>query len=92
MKKVFKYSVPLSRLEDYVTLVDVPMGGQALSVINQNGNLCIYMLVDDSKATHSVGFIVAGTGHPIEDDVNVGDFIGTVVFLEGSLVFHVFAL
>jgi hypothetical protein len=41
-------------------------------------------------ATEQVLVHIAGTGHPIPDDINDDDFVGTCV-MDSNLVWHVFA-
>ena len=73
--------------------VTVPKGAQLLSVQEQNGNPCMWCLVDESKAeTETWDIEVFGTGHYMPE--LYGEFsrkhLGTVLLNEGSLVLHLF--
>lgn len=95
--KVWKYSVPLNKLDDTVWF-EMPACARILSVINQNETLAIYADVGhipDSAPTRRRLFAVVGTGHdrtltpagPVAEE-----FVGTVQFHGGKLVFHVWDL
>ncbi len=86
MKRVYKY--PLD-IQDEV-IVMMPKGARVLSVQVQNGRPCLWAAVDPSETELEKRlFRIAGTGHPIYDDV-VDGFIGTIQLYDGKLVFHVF--
>jgi hypothetical protein len=82
---VYKYPVPLRDDVD----IALPHGAHVLSVLNQREELVLYAAVD----TEPVGFdplelVIRGTGHAFQG--NEGEFIGSVSFADGSLIFHVF--
>ena len=86
MKRVYKY--PLD-IQDEV-IVMMPKGARVLSVQVQNGRPCLWAAVDPNEMTlEERRFRIAGTGHPIQDDV-VDGFIGTIQMYDGRLVFHLF--
>lgn len=97
MKTIHKFAVPLDKLED-VTELDMPRGADVLSVDNQNDTLCFWAVVDtNERFMQNRRFRVAGTGHPLggADGAKTGTyqrgrFLGTVQFLNGRLVFHIF--
>ncbi len=84
-KMIFKYSIPI---DDEVTL-KLPPGAQIISALNQRETMCLYAIVDPkglNEEAHTV--VIRGTGHPFRG--NEGEFIGTVSFADGGLIFHVF--
>lgn len=86
MKRVYKY--PLDIQDEVVVMM--PKGARVLSVQVQNGRPCLWAAVDPNELTLGERwFRIAGTGHPIQDDV-VDGFIGTIQMCEGSIVYHVF--
>ncbi len=87
MKRVYKYFLEVN---DEVS-VYMPKGARVLSVQVQDGRPCIWAAVDPSERVEKRRFRIAGTGHPIEDDVVEG-FIGTIQMYDGRLVFHVFEI
>lgn len=94
MLKVFKYPVRLNELKDVITIT-MPEGAEVLSAVNQYEQLAIYAMVDETKQiTVDKNFRVVGTGHPISGTHTrfAWKFIGTVLFDEGHLVFHVWEI
>lgn len=87
MKRVYKY--PLDIQDEVV--VFMPKGARVLSVQVQNGSPCIWAAVDQNEPLEERWFRIAGTGHPIQDDV-VDGFIGTIQLYDGKLVFHIFEM
>lgn len=69
--------------------VEMPEGSQVLSVDEQNGGICLWVLCDPEKALEEKIFHIHGTGNTVDDNVT-GDFIGTVQTHSGKLVWHVF--
>ena len=85
MRKVFKYDIPV----DDRPSVSLPKGAQILSVGAQGLGIKLWALVDPSETNAEVHQLrVVGTGHTIVDGDLV--FLGTVMFHDGALVFHVF--
>lgn len=84
MRTIYKYTLPVTD----IARADMPAGAKVLTVQVQRGEVCIWALVDPSNREETRRFRIAGTGHPIDDDV--GSFIGTVQL--GALVFHIFNL
>lgn len=86
MKMVYKYPLYIQ----YEVVVMMPKGARVLSVQVQDGRPCIWAAVAPCETSQEKRwFRIAGTGHPIEDDVVEG-FIGTIQMYDGRLVFHVF--
>lgn len=84
---VFKYEIPI---DDEVSVM-MPRWAQVLSVGNQGEKLCVWARVDTDDELTPRKFRVAGTGHPLDDERTL-DFLGTVQFYGGALVFHVFEI
>ncbi len=68
----------------------VPNNFEILSAANQDGNLCLWLLVDSTASADKVLYIeIIGTGNPVLNEMGVGrKFIGTVIV--GPFVWHVF--
>jgi hypothetical protein len=92
--QVWKYSKPLPEIDDVIEF-QMPRGTKVLSVGNQHETLTFWCEVDSSQPpeTSARRFRVAGTGHPLDEFGGFlrGRFLGTVQFMGGSLVFHVYA-
>lgn len=76
--------------------IALPSQVKILCVQMQRGVPCLWALLDPDEPSHKVTIIMRGTGHPIDDDAETGEYIGTVqqeiVGLASSiLVWHVFA-
>ena len=85
MRKVFKYDIPV----DDRPSVSLPKGAQILSIGAQGLNIKLWALVDPAETVIEVHQLrVAGTGHVVVDSDLA--FLGTVIFHDGALVFHVF--
>lgn len=84
MKSVWK--VPL--VIDDAQTVTLPVGAELLTVQVQRGEPCLWARVDPRGTLGDITIRLAGTGHPIDDDV--GDYVGTFQMHDGDLVFHVF--
>jgi hypothetical protein len=89
MKTIWKYSTGLRELDNTIVFA-MPEGATVLSVGNQDENLYLWAEVDATAKPESRSFCVRGTGHPFTGDE--GRFIGSVIFMGGSLVFHVYEL
>jgi hypothetical protein len=86
MKRIFKY--PLQVVDSQK--LTIPASSKILSVQNQNEEIVLYALVDDTiTLTHTYQIIIHGTGHQA-DDVLDFNFLGTVSMHGGRLMFHVF--
>ena len=67
--------------------IPMPIGARILSAANQNGLVCLWVLVDmESVALAERDIEIIGTGNPMSDGKR--SFIGTVV--AGPFVWHVF--
>jgi len=90
MTTVYKYDLTMSEVNDIVHF-DMPAGARILSAGNQRERLCVWAEVDPARRPVSRRFRVAGTGHPLKLPVNAV-FVGTVLFMHGELVLHVYDL
>ena len=79
---IWKYELAITELQ----LIDVSIDAEFLSVDNQRGQLCLWIMLDPLQKTHRRRIEVFGTGH--EMDLAKRKFIGTVLI--GSFVWHVF--
>lgn len=85
---IYKYPLPVGPRP----IVTMPQKARILSVQNQRGALCVWAAVNPTGLNIKRGFTVLPTGLLIPDDATLGDFLGTVQFNGGELVFHVFDL
>ena len=88
MKTIHKFAMTIGDVKDAISF-SMPEGARPLHVANQNGDLCIWALVDPSLDVANVErkFLVCGTGHPVMEPAI---YIGTAHFNSGMLVLHVF--
>ncbi|KKK61113.1 hypothetical protein LCGC14_3017550, partial [marine sediment metagenome] len=86
MRKIWKFTLPVT---DH-PIVLMPKGAKVLSAGVQHGDVQVWALVDPEAPKESRRFRVAGTGHPLEDEVVSLRFIDTVQMLGGSLIWHIF--
>lgn len=84
-KAVWKYEIEERDRQS----IHMPVSAEVLCVQMQNGNPCIWALVDPEAMQERRWFLVLGTGHPIEAE-SLGRYIGTFQMVGGSLVFHLF--
>ena len=84
-KEIWKYI-----LKPNITL-DIPKESQILSVQEQFGEICLWMLVNPILEKEQRRFEAYGTGHPIHYDMGMDlTYLGTVKLEYGSLIMHVF--
>ena len=85
MKTIHKYIIEVTDKQ----LITMPVNADVLCVQVQNGNPCIWAIVDTDYEVVNYEVYTYGTGHEWSD---LGcDYIGTYQLDGGSLVFHVFA-
>lgn len=84
MKSIWKY--PLKVTDEQ--RVEITIGSDILSVLNQNEQIVMYVAVSDSPTIIARQVCIRGTGHPAGEIPP--DFLGSVSLHGGSLVFHVF--
>jgi hypothetical protein len=90
MKYIWKYKLKV----DSVVAVKIPKGSIILSVNAQYNEIVVYVLVQDlefNSETTTVTFRIIGTGHAIDDDIDIDyHFLGTVSLDDGLFMFHIF--
>lgn len=84
MKKIFKYKLEITEFQE----IEMPRHSHILCVQTQNGEVCLWALVDYAEDPEVRKIKIFGTGHPIEQD-NI-KYIGTTQQLDGQLMWHVF--
>jgi len=82
MKVIFKY--PL----DGSLRVSLPAGAKILTVGNQREELMLWAEVDTTASSEMRQFRVYGTGDQMPDDP--GTWVGTALFMQGAVVWHVY--
>lgn len=84
MRTVWKYVWPLP---SDIAAFDMPRGSEVLCVREQGDRtLCLWALVDTDQPKVKRKFTLCGTGHPAPE----GEYVGTALLDEDSLVLHVF--
>lgn len=87
MKTIYKYNLEVQDEQELL----LPTGAKILSVANQRETIVLYALVDKEIKTEEVfKFVVRGTGHPVDFQIDDYTFLGTVKLMNGSFMFHVF--
>jgi hypothetical protein len=99
MNTIWKFSF---KIEEDVQL-EMPIGARVLSVQTQNGQPCLWAIVDDQAKKEKRKFFVHGTGHKLPDVLSdhfhhLGTFQIEVIQVSeksthmerGALVFHLF--
>lgn len=86
MRKIFKYVLEAADLQ----VLELPGPSKVLSVHEQRGDMVLYAIVNEGGKNEKVEVAIRGTGHIVDFDIDMYDFIGTVKLLEGQLMFHVF--
>lgn len=84
--KVFKY--PLADYTDTQT-VWLPEGAQILHMQEQHGIFMLWALVDPDSPSQRRTIRIAGTGHDIDNELNLRH-ISTFGFGGSGLIFHAF--
>lgn len=86
MKTIWKYVLKKREIQS----VFMPKGAEILSAQAQHQTTCIWVLVDTAAEPTERKIAIYGTGNPCPDDP--GEFIDTVQFFDGELVFHIFEI
>lgn len=87
MKSIYKYDLPVT---DKNTL-QLPVGAEVLSLIEQNNKLVLYCLIpiyETEMEFYEV--LMFGTGDKITTDLSDYTFIGTVGIHLNSVIVHAF--
>lgn len=82
--KIYKYQLEIKDEQG----VKMPSEAQILSVGNQHGRLCLWANVYPNNEIVTRSIVICGTGH--KSPVGNYKFVGTVIQLDGALVWHVF--
>jgi len=85
--RIWKYPLEVADQQN----LKLPTGAKILTVQAQDGNPCLWALVDETLPKfrfeiHAIA--IYGTGTPIPDEP--GDYIATFQIMGGELVFHAF--
>jgi len=89
MKTIYKYQLGITSRQ----IVEIPEQSKILSVANQRGHLCLWVMVNSYKPLVKRTIEILGTGNPIPESISqpVGrHFIGTVII--EPFVWHVFEI
>lgn len=85
MKSIYKYTLTPAEMQN----IELPEGAEILTTQTQNGEICIWAMVNPDAKKVIRTFTVIGTGWRIITESNL-KYIGTVQLEGGALVFHVF--
>lgn len=85
-KSIWKF--PLEVTNEQV--VPMPAGAKVLTVATQEGQPCVWALVDTAAPKPPRKFRIVVTGHTINFNLDQFNFMGTFQLHGGALVFHVF--
>lgn len=88
MQTIHKYTLSVTDTQE----VQIPRFAKILSVQNQNGQICVWALIDTGMPKSTRRFRIFGTGKPCNVNTPTNLFIGTVQVdeMEGTYVWHVF--
>lgn len=87
MNAIWKFSI--DQIADEVELT-MPLGAKICTVASVQDTLCIWAYVNTEAEKERRIFRIFGTGHPIPVDKEVLTYVGTVITLNGVLVWHIF--
>lgn len=88
MKRIYKYPVT-----PYPFVLELPQEARVLTVQVQGKEPKMWVIVDPEKQTELRAFIVIGTGHDIDEQLEKNlSFIGTFQMKRGALIFHLFEI
>lgn len=97
MKRIYKYVLDTTwnviGAPKIPYTMELPKGATILSCGLQNKeNICVWAKVDPNQTeTVEVEFYIFGTGWPIPEKIDDRlQFVGTVMIMDGSYVYHVF--
>jgi len=87
MKTIWKFEF---KVQDDIK-IEMPIGSEILTVQEQEGQSCLWALVDPDYSTEIRRFDLFGTGHPINENIVTSrKYIGTFQMESGKFVFHLF--
>jgi hypothetical protein len=85
MKTIYKYQLPELVAEQ---VLEVPISFKPLSVQMQNGAMTVWGEVDTDSDVEKLAFFIVGTGHELPKEPCI--YIGTVMQMDGRLVWHIY--
>ena len=86
-KQIWKYEIVTTNTQS----LTIPYGAEILTIQDQKGTLCMWVLVDPNEEKEKRVFEVFGTGQDIHYDLGVSrKYIGTYQERAGHLIFHLF--
>lgn len=86
MKQIYKYTLESEQTQ----IIRIP-SNKVLSVKSQGLKMVTYALVDsENQELLDYEFLIYGTGHNINVDIEQFNFLDTVAMDGGALMFHVF--
>lgn len=89
MKTIYKYEISG---EDYIEVV-MPIGAQIIHFGKQGlVGLYIWAIVNTKLANETRRFRLIGTGHELNDELTPDNHIGTAMFMDDKLVYHLFEI
>ena len=92
MRTIYKYELAIADLQTIRTVRDC----RVLHAGEQDGQLCLWCMVDTGSPVSAIDVRIVGTGHPAGDlfDVLPGEadwrLVDTVIAKGSALVWHVF--
>lgn len=90
MRTIWKFEI--SEITDRFS-IDMPSDAEILTVQVQNGNPCIWAIVESEHTEDRRYFEIIGTGHPFKEDrdeIVERKYIGTFQLYGGGIIFHLF--
>ena len=91
MRTVDKYKLTPKPCTHRVDTVMMPNDAKFLHVGSQGGEMFIWAEVDTERSVIGFEFEVFGTGHEMYEDMGVDrKHVGSLMMLNGDLVFHVY--
>ena len=87
-KTIWKFPLEITDSQ----IIELPSDYNIIGVYNQKEKLVLYLEVDPDSPKKDYLFEIFGTGHPIPEIKGYRTFIGTCLFNDGDLVFHVYSV
>lgn len=88
MNKIFK--IKLENIDRQT--IEIPLPARILSVVEQDNDIVLNSIIDDDKdvPTVSVDLLIIGIDEVVENNIDVYNFLGTVLLLDGKEIWNVF--
>jgi hypothetical protein len=87
MKTIWKFP-----LEVGLTHLAMPLRSEIIHLAVQDGQPCLWAVVEPDAPRVTRSFVTAGTGHPVGQEIGLGNHVGTYLLLDGRFVGHVFEI